>query len=65
MLSSKTVFNLSLVLAAVGAIAIDTITVLSAEQAVSAACDTEVAYDKSGSLYCMELRVQSVKVARK
>lgn len=65
MVDSKTVFNLSLVLAAAGAIAIDTITVLSAEKAVSGACFTQVAYDKSGSLYCVELGAQGVKVARK
>lgn len=63
----KIIINLALVLVAAILLTVDYSSTKETENLVVATCDTKVAYDKSGDLYCMDQTVTpaTVKVARK
>lgn len=62
---SKTAINIFLVAFAFVTLAVDHFVVSETENKVKASCDTRVAYDKSGSMYCMDIADKSVVTAQK
>jgi undecaprenyl pyrophosphate phosphatase UppP len=57
--------NVAAAMVVTGLMAIDYKLVKDTEQPVILYCDTRVAYDKSGSMYCMEGVDEAVKVSQK
>lgn len=57
--------NLILVAAGLLLLAADHWLVAETEKEVRASCRTKTAFDKSGSLYCMDVKVSDTTVARR
>lgn len=57
--------NVAAALAALFLMAVDYSLVKDTEQQVLLSCDTRVAYDKSGSMYCVDSSHKAVKVSQK
>jgi hypothetical protein len=62
---SKLHINLLLLAIALVAVIVDKSIVSDTENVVRIACDTRVAYDKSGSLYCLDIADKSIVWAGK
>lgn len=63
-LSKRIVLNICALVFLVTAMIVDWFLVKEVEDAVIASCETSVGFDKSGSMVCLELPPQSVKVAQ-
>lgn len=62
---SKTTLNVALIVLGLMLAVADHLFVVSAEQTVIANCNTRVAYDKSGTMYCVDTSMKSEKVAQR
>lgn len=57
------IFNLGLAVAMAALLALDWANVSDTENRVASGCDTQVAYDKSGDLFCVDSSAHSVRLA--